>query len=163
VSLSQQTLSPAVYVPYWIRDFSRTSLLVKTTKDPVAAYAAIRRAVRTLDSELPIPALRTMEDVVTASVAPRRFQMQMVLAFAATALFLAALGIYGVVSYSVGQRTGELGLRVALGASPGNMTFADPAALVLVPVVLIVVAGLASYIPAHRATRVDPMIALRAE
>jgi putative ABC transport system permease protein len=200
VSLSQQTLSPSVYVPYWIRDFSRTSLLVKTTKDPVAAYAAIRRVVRTLDSELPIPAPRTMEDVVTASVAPRRFQMQMVLAFAATALFLAALGIYGVVSYSVGQRTGELGLRMALGASPGNVsrivlsqamlpvacglaagvvaaagigralrsmlfgvTPLDPATLVLVPVVLTVVAGLASYIPARRATRVDPIVALRTE
>jgi ABC-type antimicrobial peptide transport system permease subunit len=144
--------------------------------------------------------MRTMNDVVMASVAPRQFQMRLVLLFGIIALLLAGLGVYGVVSYSVAQRTSEMGLRMALGASPRtvarsvlrqamlpvavglaaglvasigagrairamlfDVTPMDPATLLSVTAVLLAVGLLACYLPARRAMRVDPLVALRTE
>jgi len=199
VSLNKNP-SPTVYLPYWQRNFNQISLAVKTAMDPLAASSAIRTAIPAVDPELPVPAFRTMDEIVAESVAQRRFQMTLVLMFGLTALLLASLGIYGVVSYSVAQRTNEMGIRMALGAPLNGIRnlvlrqslppvvlglgagvvaslalsrllssllfgirAADPATIVAVSALLSTVAIVAAYIPARRATKVDPITALRYE
>ena len=191
---------PNVYIPYWRRAFNQATLVVKTTDDVPATYALVRQAIRRLDAELPIPALQTMDDVVMASVAPRQFQVRLVLSFGIIALLLASLGIYAVVSHSVAQRTSEIGIRIAMGAAPQRIASAvlrqamwpvvgglmaglvitiaagrvlhamlfgvtptDAATLTSVTALLIGVGLAASYLPARRAMRIDPMAALRTE
>jgi len=192
--------SPTVYLPYWQRNFNQVSLAVRTEMPPLAASSAIRSAIRAVDPELPVPAFRTMDEIVSESVAQRRFQMTLVLLFGLTALLLASLGIYGVVSYSVAQRTSEMGIRLALGASSGGIRtlvlrqslppvvlglgagvvaslalgrvlssllfgigVGDPVTIAGAIALLSTVAIVAAYIPARRATRVDPITALRYE
>ncbi|MGI8961090.1 MAG: ABC transporter permease [Bryobacteraceae bacterium] len=192
--------SLTVYVPYWQRFYIEASLVAKTAIDPAAASSEIRRAIRQVDSEVPVPAFRTMGDVVSESVAQRRFQMNLILIFAFSAMLLVSLGIYGVVSYSVAQRTSEMGIRMALGAQSGNIrgmvlrqgllpvtiglgaglvaSFAlsraltsllfgisttDPTTILAVTALLVAVGAAATYVPAHRATRVDPITALHYE
>ena|SRR2546428_95002 len=105
-------LNPAltVYRPYWQEGFLGISLTVKTASEPIAMSSAIRKILRDMDAELPIPQFRTMDDIVKGSVAQRRFQMNLILLFALAAIVLASLGIYGVVSYAVAQRTNEIGI-----------------------------------------------------
>jgi putative ABC transport system permease protein len=109
----------SVYVPYWQGGFIGTSFAVKATADPMALAPAIRAAIRSIDAELPLSAFRTMAEVIEGSVAQRRFQTNLVLVFGAAAMLLASLGVYGVMSYAVTQRTTEIGIRLALGAERG--------------------------------------------
>ena len=193
--------SLTVYVPYWQRrTYNGPSLAVKTAVDPLSASSAIRNIIRRIDSELPVPRFETMEQVVDESVAQRRFQMNLLLVFALTALLLASLGIYGVVSYSVTLRTNEMGVRMAIGARASDILkmilrqamtpiaigacaglvvalivgrlFAGllygvaPADAVTIGSVLLIlgaVGTVASLIPARRASRVNPVTALRYE
>jgi putative ABC transport system permease protein len=111
--------SLSVYVPYWQGFLIGSSFAVRTTEDPVALAPAIRAAIRSIDAELPLSASRTMDQVVEGSMAQRRFQTNLVLVFGAAAMLLASLGVYGVMSYTVTQRTAEIGIRVALGAERG--------------------------------------------
>ncbi len=176
------------------------SLTVKTAGDPLAAAPAVRAAIRNLDPKLPVVNLQSMASVVTGSVARPRFVMTLMGIFAVVALVLGAVGIYGVMSYSVAQRTNEIGVRIALGAGGGEVSrmvvgqgmrvavlgivaglagaFAvtrwldsllfkvsttDPLTYAMVAILLTGVALIASYLPARRATRVDPMTAIRTE
>jgi predicted permease len=132
----------SVYVPYWQGFFIDTSFAVKTTEDPVTIAPAIRAAIRSIDAELPLSALRTMEDVVEGSVAQRRFQTNLVLAFGLAAMLLASLGVYGVMSYAVTERTTEIGIRLALGAERGAVLL-----MVLRQALRPVAAGVAAAVP----------------
>jgi predicted permease len=117
----QKAPEQVVYIPYWYRGQSQTSLVVRTGMDPKSIAGAVRAELRKLDPELPVPQFKTMQEIVSASVAERRFQLSLVLVFAGIALVLACLGIFGVVSYTVAQRRGEMGIRLALGATAGNL------------------------------------------
>jgi putative ABC transport system permease protein len=174
--------------------------IVRTSQEPTALTAAIQREFLGVDGQLPVSKFRTMEQVISESTARSNFNMLLLTIFAGTALLLAALGIYGLMAYSVEQRTQEIGIRVALGASGGDMlrmvvwrglllagiglavglaaAFGltrllssllfgvkanDPIAFGAVVLTLGAVAWVAVYIPARRATRIDPLIALRYE
>lgn len=189
-----------LYIPYWRRTRLGASLLVRTAMDPRQIAASLRQTIWQIDSEVTIPQMRTMDEVLSRSVAQRRFQMSLVLLFAAAALALAAFGAYGVLSYAVNRRTAEMGIRMALGAARGDVlgmilrqgmtpVFAglaagglgalalgrylesllfqvsprDPVAFALSAGVLIVVSAAACFIPARRATLVNPVDALRIE
>ncbi len=162
--------------------------------------AAVREAVRAVDPGLPVHTIRSMADMVASSLAPRRFVMRLLTFFAAIALVMAALGLYGIISYSVTQRTAEIGVRMALGAPRGGVMWLmigqglrlamlgavvgiaaatagsrviasqlfgvspfDPPTFALMTLTLLGAALLASYVPARRATRIDPLAALRTE
>jgi predicted permease len=190
----------SVYVPYWQRSFIDTSFAVKTSENPLVIAPAIRTAIRDIDAELALSTLRTMSEVVEGSVAQRRFLTNLVILFGAAAMLLASLGVYGVMSYAVTQRTTEIGIRLALGAERGTVlwmmlrealrpvalgivlavplalaaaslvrsllfgiTAQDPTAIILACLTLIAAAVPAAYLPARRAMRVDPMVALRYE
>jgi putative ABC transport system permease protein len=193
---------PAAYVPFAQRmvPFVRgVSLVVRTAGEPMAQLPAIRNALLGVDAEQPVFGVRTLDEVLSRSVAGRRFQAVLLQAFAGLALLLSVIGIYGVLSDAVGRRTREIGVRMALGAQPAQVlrlilgegmalalfglalglpaslalartlksflfgiTPGDPRTLVALSVVLALSALLAAYIPARRATRVDPMTALRA-
>ncbi len=202
--VKQQDLStpvyPASYVPFNTFAIGFFSVLLRTESDPRAVQASVRSVVKELDPDLPIFALTTMEDAMSESVAQPRFYMLLLGGFAAIALLLAALGIYGVIAYAVSQRTRELGIRVALGATRekivglviregvwlaatgavlgviasvaltrfiASLMFGvgklDPVTLTLAPLTLMVAALLGCYVPARRAARVDPVIAMRNE
>lgn len=193
--------SQTIYVPYWQRrTYNGPSLAVKTRVDPLSVSTAVRNIIRQIDSELPVPRFQTMEQVVDESVGQRRFQMNLLLLFAMTALLLASLGIYGVVSYSVALRTNEMGVRMAIGARASDILKmilrqamtpiaigacgglvvalivgrlfsgllygvapADAITIGSVLAILGAVGSAASLIPALRASRVNPVTALRYE
>jgi predicted permease len=189
-----------VYRPYWDWAPHRVMVVARAARDPRSIAGLVRETIHRLDPDLPVPALRTMQEVLEESVAQRRFQMLLAAVFAATALLLASLGIYGVVSYSVARRTNEMGLRLALGARSRSL-YAMVLRQAMTPVAIGLIAGLAGalaagrvlssllyevsprdpivigavalllaatalaacLVPARRATRVDPLIALRYE
>ena len=201
---SAWTASPSltIYMPYWQRrTWYGPALAVKTAVDPLSMSSAVRRSSIAGSTELPVPRFETMEQAVDDSVAQRRFQMNLLLVFALTALLLASLGIYGVVSYSVILRTNEMGVRMAIGAQlptfvkmiwrqamtpvaigaciglvrradcrtslcrtalwSGTSRRIDDRRVVLL--ILGAVGTVASLIPALRASRVNPVTALRYE
>ena len=197
--LSQDT-EAEFYVPYLQSPGNSMQLAVRTAADPDSMVSAVRAQVRDVDPDQPLYHVATLQQVLSESLAPRRFNMLLLGIFAGIALTLATVGIYGVMAFSVTQRTHEIGIRMALGAERRNVlrlivrqglrltlfgvvlgvagawaltsflaSFQfgvaprDPATFVLVSLALVAVSILACYIPARRATRVDPMVALRYE
>ncbi|MFL6333876.1 MAG: ABC transporter permease [Pyrinomonadaceae bacterium] len=191
---------PEMFFPHTQTPSRQMTLVVRSAGDPAALAGPLRERVRAIDRDQPVGNVKTMEEWVSESVASRRFTAALLGVFAAAAAALAALGLYGVVSYTVAQRTHEIGLRVALGARPrdvlrlvigqgmaltlvgtaigvaaalaltrlmASLLFGvgatDAGVFVAVPVLLAAVALLACYFPARRATKVDPMVALRYE
>ena len=192
---------PTIYVNYRQRPQATNhfTAVVRTASDPAAVMAAAQRIVRELDPDVP-PSTGSFTRIFAASLNTRRFNLILFGLFAGTALLLAIAGIYGVLSYSVARRTREMGVRIALGASAGNVLLlvlgqamitaivgvvlglagafvlvrfmrsmlfevsaTDPSTFAGVALLLLAVALLAAYLPARRATRVDPMVALRYE
>jgi putative ABC transport system permease protein len=191
---------PTVYWPHPELVMSRMTILVRTSNDPLALLSAIRNQLQQLDPELPMASVATMDQLLADSLSRSRFTMLLLGMFAVIALVLAAVGVYGLIAYSVTQRTQELGIRMALGAQRRDVfglvlaegtrltllgiaigvlaalvlsrllvallfgvSATDPLTFAGVAGLLVVVALLACYIPARRATRVDPMVALRYE
>jgi predicted permease len=179
-------------------DYSSVDLVVRTALPPSALASSVRMALKPIDPNLPANEFRTLQQLVDKAVSPRRFVVVLLAAFSAFALILASLGIYAVISYSVNQRTQELGIRMALGASARDLqvrilvrtlglaglgmligittssilsrllngllfgvTPTDPVTFLGMFVILTTVAALAGYLPARRASRIDPMAALR--
>ncbi len=143
---------PTAYYPYWQRVPASVDLVLRTSADPRSVAGSLRAVLRGEDAQLPIQAIRTMEEVVDRSVAQRRFQLTLMVVFAASALLVASLGIYGVVSYSVARRRNEIGIRMALGARRSQLLW-----LVirqgLAPVVIGLAAGVAFALFLGRAIR----------
>jgi putative ABC transport system permease protein len=193
-----------MYLPYRQADLLlpvfQLSVVMRTAGDPSLQTPALRSALAEIDSNQPLVKVRTMEENMSTSVAQPRFRAWLIGTLALLALVLAAVGVYGVMSYTVTQRTNEIGIRVALGAQPQRVfrlvvgeglrlalfgvgvglvaalaltrllhsflfgiSAYDPLTFIGVSVLLTLVAVAASYFPARRATRVDPMIALRYE
>jgi putative ABC transport system permease protein len=138
-----------VYRPYWDWAPARVSLVARAAGDPRSIMGAMRAAVRSVDPDVPLAQVRTMNEVLEESVAGRRFQMLLAATFAVTALLLAALGIYGVVSYSVARRINEMGIRIALGAQAHDV-YGMVLRQAMTPVALGLVAGLAAALAAGR-------------
>lgn len=190
---------PAVYMPLPQAPVA-SAVLVRTNGDPAMLAPVLRRIVNEIDPQLPLFGVEPLADTIGNTQAQRRFTMALLVAFAGVALLLAMVGVHGVLSHAVAQRTREIGIRVALGANTGSvreMVFAqsgafvalgvgiglvgalalsqllssllfgvgarDLATFILVPAALVAVAGVATWLPARRAVRVDPMVALRAE
>jgi len=195
-----QPVLPEIFLPVAQRPSEGGALIVRSNVDPDSITAAMRSAAQSLDPDLPIFDVRPLSSFVDENTAPRRLSVTLLSLFAGLALLLAAVGIYGVMSYSVTQRHREIGIRMALGAQAGDvlnlvvrqgallamlgvgtgvlgalaatrliahMLFgirpSDPITFVAVGLLLAIVAVLASYIPARRASKVDPMVALRYE
>ena len=110
-----------VYLPYWWRSRASASLLIKTAADPLSILPGVRRAVREIDPEIAIGQARPLEDLVDASVAGRRYQVQLFVTFGLVALFIATVGVYAVTSYGVSRRRREMNIRVALGAQTSQV------------------------------------------
>jgi putative ABC transport system permease protein len=183
-----------------LNDLAANALIVRTSVDPVSLATPVRNSIWAVDKDQPVADVDTMDHIVSAAIARQRFSMLLLGIFAASALMLAAVGIYGVMSYSVTQRTHEIGIRMALGARRADVlqmtikqglklvsvgmilglvaaflltriltsllfgvSATDPITFIGISLVLLAVAILASYLPALRATKVDPIIALRAQ
>jgi putative ABC transport system permease protein len=187
-----------MYLPYLQGAPIIITLVVRSTGETAGLSRAIENEVRSLDGDQPVFNVRTMEELLARATGPRRFSMLLFGVFAVVALVLAAVGIYGVTSYSVSQRTHEIGIRMALGAGQSEILglvvkqgmllafvgigiglvaafllaklmsgllfgvgSSDPATFLLVSLILVLTALVASYVPARRASRVEPVIALR--
>jgi putative ABC transport system permease protein len=194
------SLQSIAYVPHRQDSWSTMAITIHSASDPQNLVAAVRQEIAAVDKDIAIGNLKTMERLLDESVATRRLNMLLFTIFAAVALILASVGIYGVLSYSIAQRTHEIGIRMALGAKAADVlklvvgdglklvligvvigvagalaltqvmksllfevSATDPLTFAVIPLVLTGVALLSSYVPARRAMKVDPMIALRYE
>ena len=192
--------TPQIYLSFAQNPFIFATLVVRTQPEPMSMAGAVRSAVWSVDKDQPVWKVRTVEFLINRDLGPRRFMMALLGGFAALALLLAAIGIYSVISYSVTQRTHEIGVRMALGAKAGDVlrlvigqgmililigigaglvaafgltrlmagllfgvTVTDPLTFAAISGLLTIVAVGACFVPARRATKVDPMIALRYE
>jgi predicted permease len=192
--------SPESYIPYGQLQFGSVTIVVRSSKDPEGLAKPIASVVQSLDKDLPTYSPKTVEQYLDGTIAVPRFNTFLLAIFAALAMVLTAVGLYGVISYTVAQRTHEIGIRMALGAQPGDMmrlvvsqgmtlalfgvavglvaalgltrflssllfgvSSTDPVSFAAVVAMLFAVVLLACYIPARRAMRVDPMVALRYE
>jgi len=199
LSLREES-QPEIYVPFLQNTTPNFSLVVRTASDPKTITGAIRKEVWATDKDLPVSNMKLMDELISNSTAQPRFYVILLTVFAALALILAAVGVYGVMAYSVTLRTRDIGIRMAVGAQPmdifkhvighalmlasiglviglvlaGTSTLvmksllfgistADPLTLIATALILLAVALLASYLPARKATKVDPMVALRYE
>jgi len=199
-SLEEDVTKETLYFPYAQSPRINLTLVVKTAGDPTALTAAVREAVRSADPEQPVFDIRTMQQRMDEIAQSRRAPMLLISLFSGVALLLAVLGVYGVLAFSVAQRTTEFGVRLALGATAGDIASlvlrqgtrlvllgigaglagylalsslvgkllygiapTDPLTLAFAPVILATAALLASWLPARKATRVNPIEALRAE
>jgi putative ABC transport system permease protein len=199
-STLEEAPAPTMYVPYKQDVFSAMAVVVRTAGDPSQLGGTVRSALREIDPALPAFSMSPLATVLDNSVAERRFSMLLLALFAVIALFLAAVGLYGVVAYSVSQRTREIGLRLAIGAARGDVlrmivgggmklaavgitiglagavllarlvgsllfevTPVDPPSYAATAALLLAVAALACLVPAMRAMRVDPIVALQQE
>ncbi len=209
LTLDKPEVSPELFVPspqvpskmmVFMNQMQPPNWVVRTALEPLSLREAVKREIQKVDRQQPVFNIRSMEQVVSTSIAPQNFNMLLMSVFAAIALLLASVGIYGVMSYSVQQRTHEIGIRIALGAQKGGVirlvvrqgmllalvgvaiglaaslalsralssllfgvSARDPTIFAGVSVLLAGVTLLASYFPARRATKVDPMEALRYE
>jgi putative ABC transport system permease protein len=191
---------PEVYLPFQQNPGLNLTLIARTKSDPTAYAGAVRREVSALDNDLPVSHIKFMDEIIGKSVAQPRVYALLLGIFAGLALILASIGIYGVMSYTVTQRTHEIGIRMALGARPLDVvklivkqgmilgiagiiiglivsfaltrvlasqlfgvTANDPITFIAISLLLMFVALVACYIPAKRATKVDPMVAVRYE
>jgi len=198
-SLARDTI-PEVFVPFPQMPWNSLNLTVRTTQDPHLSISAVRHEISAIDKDQPITNVKTLEEVLELASAQRRFTMLLLAIFSATALILAIVGIYGVIAYSVAQRTQEMGIRIALGAAKTDIlklvigqgllltvsgiaigliasaaltrvlssmlyqtSATDPIIFLSSAALFLVVASLASYVPARRATQIDPTDALRHE
>ncbi len=189
-----------IYLAYRQNGASSVDLVMRTSRPPEALASDLRGALRALDPALPLAGLHPLQDLVDRAISPRRFFLMLIGLFAATALALAALGVYGVIAYAVSRRTREIGIRMALGATRGEVrrrmlaetlrmtlvgllvgllgalaagrvmssmlfgvTATDPTTFVTAVVVIVSTAAIAGYLPARRASAIDPVAALRAE
>ncbi|MCH7572895.1 MAG: FtsX-like permease family protein, partial [Planctomycetes bacterium] len=191
---------PGFYLPAQQCPLVDMNVLVAVDLPPSEMMGALREAVWSLDAQLPILSMTTMRELFSERIAQPRFTMLLMALFGVIALCLAIVGVYGLISYSVSQRTREIGLRMALGANPGSvlrqvigrslgltltgivigiiaaliltrllsqmlydLTPTDPLTFITVPALLLLVAVAAAYVPARRASRIDPMTALRCD
>jgi putative ABC transport system permease protein len=191
---------PELYIPFDQGPPTGPFMVIRTSDDPLSVVGAVRAQIQSVNKDQPLGSIQTMSRVLDTSVAARRFNMLLLGLFAGLALLLAAVGVYGVISYSVSQRTQEIGVRIALGAGSSNVLglilgqglklvgagvatglvgalaitrimssllfgigATDPVTFFAISLLLVGVAMMACYVPARRATKVDPMVALRRE